>query len=747
MSKNTVPTTVHTGKKDAASAAARPRSEAGADGQTRTDDRRFTNTTPAPDNQGHPTISSVLTPNRTDVQVHQTTTKDVCTVPHTVPTIAIPVAFQSPRIDTPPRWAPVSFLKRRAYDALDRYFGNRAGWLWLGYIDGDPSIPEGKPGYSPMQGEWFKFHTARDRWAAAARLAFWHSQGFNVYFVPCLFSKQKRALTTALPSNLLWMDDAIHEDAEVIASSEASRQSIIFTDQDMSATERAALQRAIRDATPGADSCSASPIQPARFPLGFNCKRHGSWPVSVERAAPRVVPLDEIRGRYPVSPTRERTGSTVDQAEWDELPSGAQIASSARFRKLVERNEQLRRILAGERIALPNQNGRMDDSRSTQAAILVCQLVTCPEPWPHDEIRALALHFEATIHDTDDSDNFQRRIDYDLAYYTPPDYKPVPTRGTSPQPARGGRPREITAGELLDTYHERADVGEDGIILRWSRSDAAYLLGTSYNTIARREKELIDQGAIERKISDDRQSSYLVLARGDVYSKRITAPDSAILAENADVYPYPPTAHQEAEKVPDNAVYEDRARELELTLPPDGPEPPDPPALAAPDAVDTLDTWEWADSACSTDVLDALDQAASGEQAGEGGENGPEVFIPSALGLIERLYRRLGRDDDAARIATQTAGHSDQAPVEYPMEPELPHETAQPMEPAASYDPALDRVAIRITPPKPWPRNICPRDLYARRHAWEDALGRMQVLDLPAPPVVSEQAALWVSNN
>lgn len=641
---------------------------------------------------------------------------------------------QPSRTNTPARWAPVSTLKRRAYDTLDRFFGTRTGYLWLGYIDGDPSIPEGKPGYSPMQGEYFKLQTARDRWAATARIAFWHSQGWNIYFSPCLYRAQKRSEANALPSHILWLDDYAHEDAEIVASSEASRQSFIFTDQDMSAADRAALQRAIRDQSPGADSCSASPIQPARFPMGFNTKRHGAWPVSVERQAPRVVPVDEIRARYPVSSEPAR-GGAVDRSGWDKLPNGGQLASSARFRKFVERNRDLRRILAGERIALPNQNGRMDDSTSTQCAIFVCQLVTCRKkdrkPWPHNEIRALALHFEAVIHDTDDSEDFKRRIDYDLAYYTPDDYDPEPTRGTAvDQPPRGGRPREITAGELLDTYHERADVGAAGIILYWSRGDAAEILGMSYDTIARRERELIGQGAIQRVVSPDRQSSYVILARGDVYAKRITAPDAAVLPETVDVYAKPPIAHQDAENTPDSPVYEERACELEPTLPPGEPEPPDPPTLAPADA---LDTWEWADPDCGADMLNLLDCVTPIEGDGAGGATGAGVFIPSALGLIERLYRRLGRDDDAARIEQQALDGCEATP-------------AADEQPAASYDPALDRTAIRIATPEPWPRNVRPRDLYARRHAWEDALSRMRVCE-ERPPPVPEQVPLWVCEN
>jgi hypothetical protein len=81
---------------------------------------------------------------------------------------------------------------------LDYLFGNQDGWLCLGLVDGDPSIPKGTPGYSPLKEEWYRW--PRQRTDALQRLAQLDQRGINTYIRQCLFSRRSGAQAYALPS-------------------------------------------------------------------------------------------------------------------------------------------------------------------------------------------------------------------------------------------------------------------------------------------------------------------------------------------------------------------------------------------------------------------------------------------------------------------------------------------------------------------------------------------------------------------
>jgi hypothetical protein len=385
---------------------------------------------------------------------------------------------------------------------LTARFGDRSGWLCLGWIDGDPAL-------EPLRETWFKL--PRQLSAAiqcAQTLADCH---YNLYVAPCLFGERRRSYATALPSAWLWLDDVAVDGAELVESSEGNYQSWLPLDQPLDARERSALQRALRDATQGADTCSADAVHMTRLPGGWNCKHDARWQVRIARPAGAPLCVDELRERFPC--TQPSAQENVSAGDWSALPSGDTLAVSLRFRALLHANEQLGQVVANAPVGI-DCHGYHDASRSAHRAIFVCQLLRAR--YPHDEIRALAVHFADVLDSGRGEARFRCDVDRLLAKYTPAGYAPEATRaatiGDEYTPLQGGRPIALTSEALLLFYHQHADCGPRGIVLDWTRAEVARELRVSLKTIERREGALIAAGTIRREVSVERQRSCVILS-------------------------------------------------------------------------------------------------------------------------------------------------------------------------------------------------------------------------------------------
>jgi hypothetical protein len=385
---------------------------------------------------------------------------------------------------------------------LTARFAGQSGWLCLGWIDGDPQI-------EPLRETWFALPrqlSAAIHWAQT--LADWHA---NLYIAPCLFTQRRRSYATALASAWLWLDDVALDGAELVESSAGNFQSWLPLDQPLDVRERSAFQRALRDISDGADTCSADGVHMARLPGGWNCKKEGRWQVRIARPAGPPVRVDDLRAQFPEA--QSLAFSVQCEGDWTVLPLGVLLAVSPRFQTLVQANERLNQLLADLPIGL-NCHGHRDDSRSARRAIFVCQLLRAH--YPHDEIRALAVHFADVLQSERGGAHFRCDVDRLLAKYTPAGYAPQGTRAaTTPQdrvPLRGGRPVALTAKTLLQFYHQYADCGWRGIVLDWTRAEIAQHLGVSDAIVQRHERELIKAGTIRRQLSDDRRRSFVILS-------------------------------------------------------------------------------------------------------------------------------------------------------------------------------------------------------------------------------------------
>lgn len=479
---------------------------------------------------------------------------------------------------------------------LDRYPADQVGYLCLGTISGNPDDK------LPLEQHWYTWPAERDR--ARRDLETWANRGLNTYVVPCLFTQRERTYDTALPSAWLWLDDVALNGAELVESSEGNYQSWIPLDRPITARERQHLQAAIRDQHPGADACSKDAIHFARAVGGWNTKRT-PWQVQLVRPALRVVSVAALFARYGQPSDIVATKPTT--LSWQYLPNSMQLAQSARFLRLRANNEQLERVCTGLPVALMMKNGRLDDSLSNARAVFVYQLIRAK--YPLEEAQSLYNHFADVLGKAQDFYSDFERL---WQHYQPATYRPEPTRSLQPATTVvapvGGRHYEITAAELLDYYASIADSRPTGTRADVTLIATADALGVSVSTIRRREAELIAAGQIRRCVTDDRQSSYVLIGATYVCSQPMATPDRPdcapvappIVADTATyVCSQSDTPLADAEYVPVEAVCEECAH-VEITYTTGNPTAA-PQHRSAPDSSpgSAAVVWEYVLSTCA----------------------------------------------------------------------------------------------------------------------------------------------------
>jgi DNA primase RepB-like protein len=176
---------------------------------------------------------------------------------------------------------------------LDYLFGQRSGCACLGWIDGDPLIEEIDGDHQ----EWFTWPAQREALISSAE---WHAaQGHNLYVRQVLFAKKRGTKGYALPSDILWQDDAKIDTpaSQLVETSPSNYQAHIKLDRLATTAERARMMRAWRNARPGADDCSANPVAFVRIPGGHNRKRHGDWIVRYAMQSARIYIADKLLAR------------------------------------------------------------------------------------------------------------------------------------------------------------------------------------------------------------------------------------------------------------------------------------------------------------------------------------------------------------------------------------------------------------------------------------------------------------------
>ena len=166
--------------------------------------------------------------------------------------------------------------------------------------------------------------------------------------------------------------------------------------------------------------------------------------------------------------------ATYDPALWADLPDGAALMGSARYRALFTKRPQLAALAAGRRILITTNTGP-DDAGDKQVSVLVSNLLTTGPAGapgrgapPEDEIRAIALYWRETLRPPSPSHpkgyplaSYMADVDRLIAKYTPATYAPEATRSlgqAAPPPAPLAPPRGRPAGQRAEQAERLAEL-------------------------------------------------------------------------------------------------------------------------------------------------------------------------------------------------------------------------------------------------------------------------------------------------
>lgn len=385
---------------------------------------------------------------------------------------------------------------------LDTLFGDQAGQLCLGYIDGDPQI-------EAMRQEWYSW--PRQRPLVLQRFAEHDAQGHDIYVRQVLYSRRDAHAPYALPSSWIWRDDVQETRTAytlLIETSEGNYQALVQLDRLATTEERARLMTHWRDKHADSDACSADPVHFVRVPGGHNRKHHGCYSVRLADQTGRVYPADTLLGRCG-GDTRPPSRSAA--GHWRDLPDGAALLQSTRWQKIIQARPQLRQLfIARRRVTITNKNGSTDSTMSAQRAVLIQNLITaCPygrlEHLPEREIRAVALTLQATFGEGKTDRDYQTDIDRLIDDYRPRNYTPAATRaiaGQAQAPRRKAAEHRTPRGRagdhraLVESVYDVLKEHRAGAQAIVTVGDLADVIHCHRRTIATVLQELRDAGRI-----------------------------------------------------------------------------------------------------------------------------------------------------------------------------------------------------------------------------------------------------------
>ncbi len=435
----------------------------------------------------------------------------------------------------------------------DRIIDGQAGWLCIGWIDGNPQT-------TPMQQAWYYVPTQRNQ--ALTHLAELAETVGNIYARQCLFqkllepSKRGDAWTLhgdyahALPSRLLWKDDCRADTpaSVLIETSPDKYQALIVLDRPATAAERKCLMTAWRDKD-GSDTCSADAVHFIRLSGGRNTKPgNEQHQVHIAMHSERTYSADKLLARC--APVHENTHhpDSVSSEDWHDLLDGAALWQSPRWQALATRQRpQLKTLLIDRQpLALSNRRtGRTDDdSWSNQRAVFVANVLEAYDPPPLDELRAVAWHFRDYLGERKTDQDYQTDIDRLIAVYLDRlytrrnrVYQPQPTKylqsRPSAAPARVARGRAGKHAELVETVWQALVARQDAPLkLGALASD----LGMDRRTLSRILDELEADGRITERRQAGQYSGLQLTLSGVIYSAQQSAV-SAIATPETDETP------------------------------------------------------------------------------------------------------------------------------------------------------------------------------------------------------------------
>jgi|GEM_PF-4148108 len=402
---------------------------------------------------------------------------------------------------------------------LQFLYHDQRGYIELCYINGDPQRER-------MQRDSWHYYTPTNTATIAQRCAQLVATYGNVYVSSTLYRRRWRNTEVALPSRIVFVDDAPERDDYTLAirTSEHSRHAYYLVDRPVDAPTRRELQYRAAQAL-AADRSGSDVEQLVRIPCSYNTKHGGRFCVHVEAQDGPSYTIDQLRSRWPLSgPYNAPQAHDLDWSSefraavnswFDNVPL---LLNRDGMPRRLKPHTQAARILSGE-LRPVNRTG--DKSSSEARAFVTKGLIL--HGYPNEEIAALLLHLcDYGASESKGISWLERDISRVIRHYRAkhPNITINPTRATrchtaiaQPRPtpksrARRDRPQRITADLLFQRLRELHDAG--GMVLM-SRRELAKELGISVPTLDRLERQLREQGKAERRTSSDRRRSWIAL--------------------------------------------------------------------------------------------------------------------------------------------------------------------------------------------------------------------------------------------
>jgi len=220
----------------------------------------------------------------------------------------------SPRGRVPHRQSAAAIIAQ-----LDAMFDDQEGWIeaWHGHT------APGKPASITLDKE----PATRWHWYSCERrpefvrlLLDWGTRYGNVYISTTLYDRPERGRQWALPSRVLFVDDAPEQApllySMAIETSAGNRQAYYLLDTLVDAATRQDLQRRIATAL-HADKSGADPEQLGRVAGTWNTKRGTQHPVTLTYADGPCYSIDELAAQYP--PVAPGVGAAALELDDQEL--------------------------------------------------------------------------------------------------------------------------------------------------------------------------------------------------------------------------------------------------------------------------------------------------------------------------------------------------------------------------------------------------------------------------------------------
>jgi hypothetical protein len=336
----------------------------------------------------------------------------------------------------------------------------------------------------------------------------------NIYVSSTAYRQKERARKHALPSRIIFLDDAPPGDdyTMVVQTSLQSRHAYYLTDKPLSITERAEQQQRAAIAV-GADRSGADIEQLVRVPGTQNTKYGAPQPVKLIHHSQTFYTLAQLDARWPAVPAELQIGKLpIDRAlvEYYRGNIRALVDERGIPKRCNGAKNHTRQILEGKVQKRSGSERHYAVARGLRLVgypleAVAAILLECCDYGRSNRSGSKALWKNVVACLEDAWARYPDQVTRDVPINNPRPPRPLDLE----RPARqGGARKKLTADGLLTYY--RANIAAGNRVLM-SVTNVAANLSLSKKTIKRREYELRQRGLIERITTTNRQQGMVVL--------------------------------------------------------------------------------------------------------------------------------------------------------------------------------------------------------------------------------------------